>query len=213
MDKKLLERIKSDTTFPVQSETWVRSVKPRMICLHHTASAPGTAGDITWWKNDKAPVSTPVLIERDGTIVQIYSSDQWAFALGLNTPNYRQIEELTVQVEIDTWGFLTQKNGKFYSYTGAEVPASEVCTLDIPFKGMRFFHRYTPEQIESTRLLCIHWGQKFGIPLKYVGDADFFSLSQKARNGVPGLYSHNSFRADKTDLHPQKDMIEMLKTL
>jgi N-acetylmuramoyl-L-alanine amidase len=214
MNPLLAERIKSDLTFPFQRETWERVGKPKQICLHHTASPPGLAGDINWWKNDNQPVSTPLIVGRDGIAIQIYSSTRWAFSLGLSHANYKQVEAATIGLEIDSWGYLTLKDGKFYSYTGAVVPASEVCVLDVPHKGQKYFHSYTPEQIETTRLLLLHWGVVYGIDLTYVGHDKMFGLCQDAIYcRKSGVYSHNSFRADKTDIHPQPDMIAMLQGL
>lgn len=212
MSPELEKRLKM-VDFPYQFETWERLRPPTQICLHHTASAPGVWGDIEWWKNDRQPVSTPLIVGRDGIGYQIYSSTRWAFSLGLSHPYYRQVEEQTLPVEIDTWGYLTFKNGKFYSWTGAEVPANEVCILDKPHRGQKYFHKYAPEQIEFIRLILIYWRDKYGIPLNYTYETMFNLCNEAIYASKKGLYSHNSFRADKTDIHPQPDMIKMLEGL
>lgn len=212
MNKELAKRIAA-MDFPVAAETWPRPANPTMVCLHHTASGPGVGGDISWWKADGQPVSTPLVIGRDGLAVQLYSSMRWAFHLGLQAANYREIEAKTIGVEIDSWGALSYKNGLYTSWTGEVVPLSDVCILDVPHRGYKYFHRYTPQQIETVRLLLLHWNEVYGIPLDY-NEKDMFELSQNARLGKkPGIYTHNSFRSDKTDIHPQPDMIAMLKGL
>ena len=40
-----------------------------------------------------------------------------------------------------------------------------------------------------------------------------FHVSMSALKGVSGIYGHCSFRPDKTDIHPQPDMIEMLEKI
>ena len=39
------------------------------------------------------------------------------------------------------------------------------------------------------------------------------NISKNAMNGVPGVWTHTSYRNDKSDCHPQKELIEMLKRL
>lgn len=212
MNKELLKRL-ATMTFPVEAETWPRLESPKMVCLHHTASGPGVDGDVNWWKSDGQPVSTPIVVGREGIAFQLYSSMRWAFNLGLQAANYKQIEAMTIGVEIDTWGALNYNKGVFTSWTGAVVPKEDVCILESHHRGYRYFHKYTPAQIETVRLLLLHWNETYGIPLDYKG-SEIFELSQNARSGTrPGIYSHNSFRSDKTDIHPQPDMIAMLKGL
>lgn len=40
-----------------------------------------------------------------------------------------------------------------------------------------------------------------------------WSVSNKALKGQNGLYTHNSYRRDKSDVSPQPKLIEMLKSL
>lgn len=212
MDPKLEQRIKA-IPFPYSGETWDRPSKPTQICLHHTASGPGIGGDVEWWKRDGQPVSTPLIIDRDGTAYQLYPSSRWAYTLGLGHAGRQRVEALTLGVEIDTWGYLNKVGNKFYSYAKVEVPAESVCVLEKPHRGWLYYEKYTAEQIETVRLLLIYWGERYGIPLKFKA-GEFFDLSNNAIYArVPGVYSHNSFRPDKTDLHPQPDLIAMLKSL
>lgn len=212
MNAELLKRLKS-VAFPFQTETWERPSKPTQICLHHTASGAGIQGDVNWWIGDNTQVSTPLIIGRDGIAYQLYPSERWAYALGLKHALRRFVESMTISIEIDSWGYLTLKNGKFYSWAGAVIPASEVCTLQTPWRGQKYFHKYTPEQIETVHLLLHHFGQKYGIDLSYKGDKVFNVNDNAVFAQVPGVYSHASFRSDKTDCQPQPDFIQMLKTL
>ena len=40
-----------------------------------------------------------------------------------------------------------------------------------------------------------------------------FEINADALNGKPGIWSHTSVRKDKSDVHPQDELIAMLKTL
>lgn len=213
MNAELLKRLKS-VPFPYEKETWARPTKPTQICLHHTASGPGIYGDLEWWKKDGTQVSTPIIIDRDGIAYQLYPTERWAFALGLKHALNRFVESMTISIEIDSWGYLTKKaDGKFYTWAGTVIPDNEVCILDQPWRGQKYFHKYTPEQIETTHLLLHHLGQKYGIDLSYKGDKVFNLTDDAIHARVSGVYGHASFRSDKTDIHPQPDMISMLKGL
>ena len=49
---------------------------------------------------------------------------------------------------------------------------------------------------------------------KYSIPSDFklksFDVNKDALNGVPGIYSHTSYRPDKSDVHPQPELIAAL---
>jgi len=40
-----------------------------------------------------------------------------------------------------------------------------------------------------------------------------YDISKNASGQVPGLYTHNSYRPDKVDIFPQKELLEMLMGL
>ena len=55
---------------------------------------------------------------------------------------------------------------------------------------------------------------RFNIPLDYRHEDMFpYKESKRALSGAPGLYTHCSFRKDKTDVHPQKELVEMAMSL
>ena len=56
---------------------------------------------------------------------------------------------------------------------------------------------------------------KYNIPFKYNYDELFKegNLSTAALSGEKGIYTHNSVRTNKSDVFPQKELIEMLKSI
>ena len=58
---------------------------------------------------------------------------------------------------------------------------------------------------------------KFNIPFHYDYDELFPNLgdpiSLKALRGEKGVYTHNSVRTGKSDVWPQKELIDMLKSI
>jgi N-acetyl-anhydromuramyl-L-alanine amidase AmpD len=188
------------------------------IYLHHTASGPNPRNVWNWWKSDKVTVGTCVVIGKDGEIVQGFSSKHWAHHLGLANKHfgvhnlkYRNLDQTSIGIEICNWGQLTKKGDKFYNYVNGEVPAKDVCELETPFKGFKYYEEYSDAQIESVRKLLLYWKDVYNIPLTY--NEDIWDISLRALKGEPGVYTHNSVRKDKVDVYPSKKLIAMLKSL
>jgi hypothetical protein len=161
----------------------------------------------------------------DGEICQAFSSKNWAYHLGIKPDvfrsrgvAYQNLDKLSIGIEICNWGPLEKvgvgpgTNSKFFNYVNREVPASQVCELDKPYKGHKYYHAYTDAQIESVRQLLVYWNEVYKIPLDYKA-SDMWDVSTNALKGLPGVYTHNSYRRDKTDISPQPKMIAMLESL
>lgn len=199
------------------------------IYLHHTAGNADPFGVYRFWSTNPERIAVCVVVGGkpgrdanwiDGEIAQGFSSKYWAFHLGLKESTfekygvpYKSLDKISIAVEICNWGQLTYNkvDGKFYNYVNRAVPQNEVCELDTPFKGFKYFHAYTDAQIEAVRELLILWNQRFGIPLEY--NPDIFDISIRALRGDGGVFTHNSVRTDKVDISPQPKMIAMLKSL
>ena len=63
--------------------------------------------------------------------------------------------------------------------------------------------------VVSGLIQLIH---KYNIPIKK--DYTFmFNISNEALNSEPGIYSHVSYRTDKSDCYPDNNLIKMLNSL
>ena len=211
-----------------ESQYLKEETKKLQIVLHHTAGNSSAPSTIKMWDaDDRGRIATCVVISGkglskdtfDGEIAQAFSSKFWAYHLGLKQDifrsvgvPYRSLDPLCIGVEICNWGPLTNKNGKYFNYVNREVPADQVCELSVPYKGHKYYHAYTDAQIESVRQLLIYWNKVHGIPLDY-NEKDMWNISANALKAVPGVYTHNSYRKDKSDISPQPKMITMLKSL
>lgn len=214
---------------PLRESQYIKeSTKKLQIVLHHTAGNSSGVGTIKMWDNDdRGRIATCVTISGkglskdtyDGEICQAFASKYWAYHLGIkpdvfraNGLPYRSLDPIAIGIEICNWGPLTNKNGKYYNYVDRLVPADQVCELAVPYKGHKYYHRYTDAQIESVRDLLVYWKNLWDIPLDYK-EEDMWKVSSNALSAVPGVYSHNSYRKDKSDIYPCPRMIEMLKSL
>ena len=216
----ILNKIKM-IEFPTDQYIKQETLKSQIV-IHHTASGSDEKGDVLTWKNDPRRIATPIIITRDGTPHQLYSTNFWAYHLGVN----KRIEMLSIGVELDSWGPLIKKGEDYYSWTGSKLINPKVTEYkngwgrypNSPFflkegvinKPIKYFESYTPQQIETLCELIQLWHQRRAIPKTY--NEDMWNVSQRAISGAPGIWAHCSY-VPKTDAHPQPELIEALKQL
>lgn len=200
----------------------------KQIVLHHTVSGPGIDGDVSTWANGKYNVGVSIIVDRNGVAWQLFPSKYWAYHLGTGD---HDLDRHSVAIEIDNWGGLIRgdgttkqfgKNedgtprmiftatGKYYAYYGNAV---NVLMQEYPqgYRGYNYFEKYTLAQIKTVGELILFWGNKYNIPL--YNNISMFNLSQEALGEKPGVWTHTSYRIDKSDIHPQPEMSEMLQSI
>lgn len=205
---------------PVDESQYYHDIYPKkQIIGHHTVSGPGISGDIAWWNKFKDHVCTPYIIDRDGGIHQCFNENYWAYALGLKSHlllqagselGKTQIEKAAIHIELDSWGGLIKRGEHFYNGYGKRVTAP-VVDYGNDYRGFRYFEKYTDKQITAFGELLCYLSEEHGIPVGYSNE--MFQVSSKALKGERGLFSHCSFRPDKSDMHPQPELLEMLRNL
>ena len=79
------------------------------------------------------------------------------------------------------------------------------------FRGFNYFEAYTNEQISACETLIKYLSEKYSIQVNY--NEDMWNVSSNALKGESGIWSHVSYRSDKSDCHPQTTLIEMIKNL
>lgn len=204
---------------PFDKDQYFQQEYPKkQIYLHHTAGNGNAIQVFRGWEANDVKVGTFVAIAGNGQIVQGFSSKYWAYHLGLKSSvftrhdlPYISLDQISIGIEICNWGYLTERNGRFYNYVNKEVPLKEVTILDKAYKGYQAWHKYSDEQIESVRKLLLYLGETYKIDLTY--HEDIFEVNKRALSGKNGLFTHNSVRKDKSDIYPCPRMIKMLREL
>jgi N-acetyl-anhydromuramyl-L-alanine amidase AmpD len=207
------------TQVRLDSDQYFAEENPKsQIYLHHTAGSGDAKGVSRYWHTNDTRIATAFIIGASGEIVQCFSSKHWAWHLGIDSADfavkklpYRNLNKLSVGIEVCNWGPLKQKNGAYYTYVNSQVKKEMVTILDKPFKGHTAWYRYTDEQIESTRQLLVYLCETYNIPKAF--RSEIFNIDVKAFEGTPGIYTHNSVRKDKSDIYPCPRMITMLQNL
>jgi len=211
-------------------------LEPLNFFIHHTAGWNNPYNTINNWNRDKrGRVATQYCIggtsvkigkygddKYNGQVVECFPNNYIGWHLG-KVGNFN-MSKYSSAVEINNFGYVTKKDGKYYNYVNGEVPASMVCDLGYKFRGYQYWHAYTPEQIESLGLLIKHVQRIYpsidisaGLPqlLKDgVHPKDAFEFNSDAYYGkIKGLWTHTNVRKDKFDCFPQAELVELLKNL
>ena len=211
-------------------------LEPLNFFIHHTAGWNNPYNTINNWNRDKrGRVATQYCIggtsvrigkygddKYNGKVVECFPNNYIGWHLG-KVGNFN-MSKYSSAVEINNFGYVTKKGDKYYNYVNVEVPESMVCDLGYKFRGYQYWHSYTPEQIESLRLLIKHVETTYpkinitsGLP-KLLKDGmhpkDAFEFNKDAYYGkVKGLWTHTNVRKDKFDCFPQQELVDMLISL
>jgi N-acetyl-anhydromuramyl-L-alanine amidase AmpD len=183
----------------------------RQIVLHHTVSNGNAKNVIDSWQSTKEKVGVAFVIDREGIIHKTFSSAYWAHHLGTKEINNTILNKQSIGIELCSWGALTEKNGLYFNAYNQEISNTEVIKYNYLFRGTRYYQKYTKSQLESLKLLLIYLGKTYNIPLKY--KPDIWDVSKTALHGDKGIFTHVSFRKDKSDCHPQPELIQLLMNL
>ncbi len=192
-----------------KSQYFQEKYTKRQIVIHHTASSDNAKNVISSWQNSKERIGVAFVIDRSGIIHQAFSSQDWAHHLGTHEKNNTLLNQQSIGIELCNWGPLNLKKSCYLNYLEKIVPINEVSIYDTPFRGSLFYQEYTNEQLSSLKNLINYLCETYNIPKEY--KSDMWDISKLALSGNPGIYSHVSFRKDKSDCHPQKELIDTLK--
>jgi len=205
--------VESTSNFALSSGIFVHNSRPDWV------SSSWDRDD----KNGKAyKVATSYIIGRksssdgdetfDGKVFRAFDDKYWCYHLGVSGTNGKY-DKTSIGIEVCNYGYCKLIDGKYINYVNREVPASDVVDLGKEFRGYRYWERYTDEQIESLRKLLIYLIDKHKIPFeKGIYNWDWFEYNASLLEGS-GIRTHVQVRKDKTDMFPQKELIDMLNSL
>lgn len=235
----LSETDASFETYMLDKDEYVTSkgkiLKKEYIFLHHTSgwSNPYSTVD-DWNKDSRGAIGTNYVIggfdiktnksNNDGKIIKCIPDEYFAWHLGSTSKDKinMHMHIHSVGIEICNMGYLIKKGDSFFTYTGARVPDNHVEDLGFKFRGYQYWQKYTEDQIDSTYALIKSIGKKHNIDLnlglkewlKTSNAQKAFEFNEMARDGkIKGVLSHTNVRKDKTDVSPQKLLVEMINSL
>ena len=191
-----------------KTEYLSRRHKKSLIVLHHTVGGSARS-TFEWWRTDRtmagkpSRIGTAYLIERDGTIYEIFPPECWAWHLGLKGTR-GAVDKRSIGIELCNEGPLLHRGGKFYCFARVSERTryeGEVYDYGRDWRGQyRYFAVYPKRQVEATRLLLRKLIEDFKIPPQTPRNHLKADLARYQNyNGVLG---HAHLRTDKTDPHP-----------
>lgn len=191
----------------LKSNQYYKTVyKKRRFMLHHTSGGTATSS-IAWWNQKPDHIATAIMIPRNGQIWELFNPKYWAYALG-KTNWGSKLEKECIQIEVANWGGLTKVGSKYYSWSGKLVPSSKVITYKSKHRGYKHFERYTDKQVEAIVATLAHYAKKFNIVIN-PKKLEKFWWGKKSIVGMAVL-AHTSVRGDKSDIHPQPNLIKAI---
>lgn len=182
------------------------------IVIHHTVGGSARS-TFNWWLQDPGRIGTAFIIDRDGSVFQVFESRFWAHHLGLTSADNTKLNKTSIGIELASEGPLEKKDGVFYAYDGLrKYPGGNIVRFEPPFRGREYMDAYDMKQIlscfELVELLC----RQFGIKKEILPAARRFQALEENKS-FQGVIGHCDVRPDKTDPHPFFPWDEMQRFL
>lgn len=226
--------------FMPPTEYYPGKTKKEWLFLHHTAGGhnPYFVADM-WAKDDRGKVGTEFILggreclgrddRFDGLLVQCFPAGGYGWHLGTgNNPMHTN----SVGIEVCNYGYVTKGgytwNGKwvaknpdnFYNYVGGVV--NHITELAQPFRGFKFWHRYSDKQISALKDFILFIANRDGIDvrkglielIKKEGEFKAFDKMDVAMcTNTKGMWSHTNVLRGKVDMFPQAELVQMLLSI
>ncbi len=180
-----------------------RIARKNLIVLHHTVGGSARS-TFRWWLTDPKPIGTAYLIERDGTIYEVFPPKCWAYHLGYGR---RGDEKRSIGIELASEGALLERGRELYCFDRVSERTryrGRVYDLGRTWRGYRYFAAYPAAQLRAAIELVGDLLLRFAIPPVVprnarTGITPRFREEHRLRAGV---LAHAHIRSDKTDVHP-----------
>lgn len=213
-----------EINFP-ETQYYAEEQTKNQIILHHTVSDPMSAvGDINSWTSDTGRIATYIVLGYDGTMNRCFPSKCWAHHIGVKAESLKamgfkdyqtrnvELNKHSIAIEIDSWGGLIKKDNILYNAYGKPVDATKFEIVECDWRGYKYFQKYSKNQMDALAELLPILMKRYGISSYGVKDGNL-DVRNDALSGKSGIFSHSNYRNDKSDLYPDKDLIEMLKNI
>ena len=220
-------------TYHLPSSQYLSNVREmtdiKQVVLHHTCGGSAQSA-IDWWNKTPERVGTNLVIDNDGTVYEAIPLHYWAYHLAISSRananavnrKYRTmrhdtlIAKQSLGIEIVSYGELKRVGNALYT-----IYNMRFCSLDDTesyvkyenkFRDFEYFARYTEAQMSALKdvfgLL-----KALNLNIDYTYKPEMWDLCENAIKGESGIWAHTSFRIDKSDCHPQPELVELLKSL
>lgn len=189
-----------DRSLRLPDAEYLHKVFPKdLIVLHHTVGGSAKS-TFRWWTTDPLRVGTAYIIERDGTVFEVFPPEKWCFHLGVKDS---WIDKRSIGIELASEGALMERGGKLYAFgvfsERTEYQREKAVVFGEAWHGYRWFDGYDEPQIEACFELVGELIERFNIPRQMPRHTWCFDAHYHQFQGVLG---HLHVRRDKSDVHP-----------
>jgi hypothetical protein len=168
----------------LDDDSYYREPHPKdAIFLHHSESFFRPDWLVKSWDRDKRDSTNKIRYgaafviggqspldpknqEWDGKVVQAFDPSSWSHSLSIKAKNNTFLNQKSISIEICNLGPLDLNlEGNFFSSDKILIPEDQVCELAVPFRGHKYFHKYSDKQLDSLKKLIVNLSEKFEIDL------------------------------------------------
>ena len=151
----------------------------------------------------KSYVSVSYVVARDGTVYELFNPDYWSYHLGPYASGGNTIQsKQSVGIEISNYGPLVKDGDRLRT-----IYKSHYCNLaqsehyvKSSHRGFDYYAKFTCKQYDSVKGLLRFLTERYDIPYVFPNESQREEY-QRITPG-PGIWSHQNFRKDKTDIGP-----------
>jgi N-acetyl-anhydromuramyl-L-alanine amidase AmpD len=211
--------------FRLTSDKYFQDIVAKtQVYIHHTVGGSALS-TFRYWQSQSNRVATAYIIERDGTIYEVFDPHFWAWHLGLKTNTNSVANKQSIGIELGSEGAL--RSGKelndklgskkfdenyLYAFDIDVAPFTNAKKLyhisekdkywQGSFRGYNYFDAYDDAQLDSLYSLVCDLCNQFNIPKKLIPNVDKNVFDPSLITGFSGVLTHCNVRQDKTDVHP-----------
>jgi N-acetyl-anhydromuramyl-L-alanine amidase AmpD len=192
------------------------NLKKKRIALHHTVGGTALSTYNYWLEKNKAQdwsIGTAMIIERDGTIIQNFANENWAYQFGLldkwRYTSAMNFEASSIGIEIASEGPAVAAGGGLVffhggAYTRAVPKGHKMFRANSTFRGYQHFDAYDDKQIDALIVKLNELFDKFDIPRVRPMGYDYCYRENDIKD-FEGLIGHCNVRPDKSDPIPDPE--------
>ena len=190
--------------------------------------------------NAETGTTTPLqaysyMIDRRGRLHKYFDDDYFGNFLDLTPDDFASkklpislLNHVNIGIALENFGPLMKYGGLFFpvcykdgeAYPDKEkspVPEDRVFKYEpcagTGYRGFCAYEKYTESQLSTLKTLLVYLQKKHNIPANYKSDMWFPFICKRALQGEPGIYSYTSFSSSGTGCFPQRELIQILKSL
>lgn len=179
--------------------------KKDLIVIHFTAGGSAKSS-LDWWNKLASRVSTPYLVDTDGTIYETYDPQCWSYHLGIQGADGNHLnDKRSIGIEVCNYGPLKLSGKTLNSWP--KNFGNKYCDLSeqeryikTPFRGFDYYAAFTEFQKVAIGFLVDELCLKFQIPKAIAPDAQKNECDVPFFSNWKGIATHANFRKDKFDI-------------